>query len=96
MRNCIDMKEAASRTGIKGGRNGLFALLRQYGHLNKDNTASLNMIQQGYMFNEVKQAKTHSGIARDYYKTLITPNGISWIHDFVKQHGEIKPEQSAA
>ncbi|SEQ48358.1 Phage antirepressor protein KilAC domain-containing protein [Amphritea atlantica] len=95
MRYCIDMKEAAQRTGIKGGRNALFALLKKHGHLNKDNTASHTMIKLGYMRNELKQARTHSGIERNYYKPAITPTGISWLHEFVKQHAEIKPEAAA-
>lgn len=101
MHKCIDMLEAAKRTGIKGGRQALMALLRNHGHLvrnrgSNDQTVSQKMIELGYMKNELKQARTCGGIDRNYYKPVVTEKGISWLHDFVKEHGEIKPEQSAA
>lgn len=89
-KNNIDMLDAGHRTNIKGGRNALYALLRKHGHFHGDNTPNRELLKQGLFTVEFKQARTAYGIARAYSKTLVTPNGLAWLHEFVKKHGEVK------
>ncbi|MCV6612884.1 MAG: phage antirepressor KilAC domain-containing protein [Amphritea sp.] len=101
MRNlCIDMKEAAQLTNIKGGRQALMALLRKHGHITKSpcgrsHTASHRLIQIGLLRNQLRQARTGSGVPRNYYKVVVTEKGISWLTGFVKQYGELKEQKAA-
>lgn len=92
MHNNIDMLDAAQRTGIKGGRTALFALLKKHRLFNQDNTPTRSLIDQGLFRTQFKQAHTRAGIARNYSKAVVTPKGLAWLHDFVQKNGELKPE----
>lgn len=92
----MDMLEAARRTNIKGGRNALYKLLRLKRQFNNDNTPKRPLKDAGFFTVEFTSARQKNGIRREYSKTWVTPDGLTWLHEFVEEHGEKKPDNQNA
>lgn len=93
----LDMQAAAAHTNVKGGRNGLYALLKKLGHFNPDNTPRQQLVKQGLFVLEPKRGHYRNGsMHRDYYKPWATPAGLLWLHEIVREHGTTKTDPKAA
>lgn len=78
----VDLGVAAKVLGFKGvGRNNLFKILRERGILSQNNNLPYQRyIDAGYFTVEaVPWEHPTCGDERSYYKTLVTPKGLSWI-----------------
>lgn len=92
----IDMQEAAQRTNIKGGRAGLYALLRKLKLFNIDNTPKRHLVQKGLFTLETKKAQIKGRPDRPYLKPWATTDGLLWLHEIVDQHGTKKDNNQKA
>lgn len=89
----MDMQAAAQEIGVKGGRNGLFKLLRQHGHFKKCNNCNLpsrQLVIDGLFHVEPTSATTANGIRREYIKVWVTGAGLVWLAEFAERHKALK------
>lgn len=87
----MTMHSAALQLGIS--RAKLFALLKGKGLFNADNTPRIDLVRAGLFTVRVRQFDNPvSGISRQYATTLVTGNGLSWLHALVND--EPRPIQT--
>lgn len=65
------------------GRNNLFKLLRQKEVLMRNNHPYQRYIERGFFV--LKPAGWNSNIGRESYTTLLTPAGVQWLNEQLKQ-----------
>ncbi len=92
----LDMQAAAQQIGIKGGRNGLFKLLRDKGYFKTGNIPTRQLVISGLFYVEAKSTVMRNNIRREYIKVWVTGEGLTWLADFVAEHGELKPQKNTA
>jgi|GEM_PF-1528154 len=92
----FDIETAAAALKIKGGRNGLYRLLREMDIFVKT-TPRRRYIQQG-LFRVQEKSYQRGPVAHPYIKTLVTADGMAWLTEVLADHQAIKesPQQEQA
>lgn len=80
----IDMKAAAQELGVKGGRNGLYALLREMGHF-VGKEPRYPLIKQG-LFTMQSKSFRRGPVEHPYRVPLVTGNGMVWLREEINKH----------
>lgn len=76
----MDIQAAAKELGIKGGRNGLYKLLRQMRIFTDSNKPHHKYVRQGYFRLQTKSYK-RGHVDHQYSKPLVTGDGITWLQE---------------
>lgn len=79
------MQAAAKELNVKGGRNGLYALLRSLKIFSSANKPHHKYVRQGYFRLETK-AYTRGKVEHQYSKPLVTGDGITWLQEQIEEH----------
>ena len=81
------LKQAASILDI--GSLTLTRKLKEKGLIGKtNNLPRLDLVRRGYFKVDIRKYRKPSGIEVPYSVTLVTPNGLSFIRDFLEQEEE--------
>ncbi len=69
--------------------------LKQKGVIGKtNNLPRLDLVKQGYFRVDVRSYRRPSGIEVPYSVTLVTPNGMAYLRDFLEQEEQEKEVQT--
>lgn len=82
----MDLSSAAKQLGI--GRTRLCRLLRSQGYFYRDNTPRHSLIKAGLFRVETRGYRNRAGIDKQYSATLVTGQGLAWLHEVIEQHNE--------
>lgn len=80
------IQDAARELGVKGGRNGLYALLREMGHFS-GKEPRYPLIKAG-LFAMQSKSYRRGPVEHPYRVPLITGNGMVWLREQIKQHNQ--------
>lgn len=80
----MDMQAAAKELNVKGGRNGLYRLLREL-NVFVDKQPHYAYVRQGFFALETKGYK-RGPVVHQYTKPLVTGTGLTWLREKIDQH----------
>ncbi|WP_271273800.1 hypothetical protein [Aliamphritea hakodatensis] len=85
-----DMKAAAEAINFNGGRNKLIKFLKEKFYLNTDNTPVPELREKRLLISVPRTAFTAGGMQRQYYKTVATSEGLTWLENLCRTNDMLK------
>lgn len=83
----MDMRAAAKELNVKGGRNGLYKLLREL-NVFSGTKPHHKYVREGYFKLQTK-SYTRGRVDHQYSKPLVTGTGITWLQEQIEKHQTI-------
>ena len=81
----LDMQAAAKELAVKGGRNGLYKLLRTLKIFDSNNKPHHRYVRLGY-FHLQTRSFSRGDVEHQYCKPMVTGTGITWLQEQINEN----------